>query len=193
MYTCWWIYDLFFLFQTLHLYYRIGNPWIPNSRSILPIGNPVRSIVIVGAMMKTTTRRSIFVLPNMWEYNKQIDSGRGCWSSTVCSGSAAYELFDGRKLQFWCTGQQASKAAEVEIAPFGLTWGTRSIAIDFRMVCTQDSDCPYYDDPEYNQECLSGTNKQKIYGFFILTTAVHIHSGSSFIDCIILMVRLFVL
>ena len=102
-----------------------------------------------------------FCLPNMWEYNKQIDSGRGCWSSTVCSGSAAYELFDGRKLQFWCTGQQASKAAEVEIAPFGLTWGTRSIAIDFRMVCTQDSDCPYYDDPEYNQECLSGKNKQK--------------------------------
>ena len=110
-----------------------------------------------------------FCLPHMWEYNKQIDSGHGCWLSTVCSGSAAYEFFGGRKLQFWCTGQQASKVADVEVAPFGLTWGTRSIAIDFRTVCRQDSDCAYYDDPEYNQQCLSGKNKQKNYGVFILT------------------------
>ena len=123
-----------------------------------------------------------FCLPHMWEYNKQIDSGHGCWTSTVCSGSAAYELFNGRKLQFWCTGQQASKVADVEVAPFGLTWRTCSIAIDFRTVCSQDSDCAYYDDPEYNQQCLSGKNKQK-------------NMVSSFLPSytIVLMARLFLL
>ena len=100
-----------------------------------------------------------FCLSHMWEYQKQSNSGRGCWSSTICSGTAAYEnpRLPGWKLQFWCTGPQAAMVATVDVAPFGFTYGTRSIALDFRTVCTEDSDCPYHDDPQYNQQCLAGT------------------------------------
>ena len=40
---------------------------------------------------------------HMWQYNGQTESGTGCWNKAVCSGTGAYDMFDGRKLQFFCS------------------------------------------------------------------------------------------
>merc|ERR1719230_2465124 len=37
-----------------------------------------------------------------WEYNGQFESGQGCWPFAVCSGHSSYNMFDGRKIQWFC-------------------------------------------------------------------------------------------
>ena len=48
-----------------------------------------------------------------WEYNGQTEAGEGCWNEAVCSGNGAYDMFDGRKLQFFCSDEQTSAAANM--------------------------------------------------------------------------------
>ena len=42
-------------------------------------------------------------LDHMWGYNSQSESGRGCWRENVCAGSGAWDMQDGRNLQFFCS------------------------------------------------------------------------------------------
>ena len=54
-----------------------------------------------------------------WAYNGQVESGRGCWEFAVCSGNGAFNMFDGRKIQWWCDSY-STHAADGLDAPYGL-------------------------------------------------------------------------
>ena len=78
----------------------------------------------------------------MWQYNDQIESGTGCWDEAVCSGNGAYDMFDGRKIQFFCDKRQ-KKIARKMSAPFGLSPASNEHFDKFEVVCTKDEDCPH--------------------------------------------------
>jgi len=89
-----------------------------------------------------------YCLNHIWAYNGQIESGQGCWMSSVCSGQSSFDMFDGRKLQFFCTDEQVTAATNMT-APWGLTPGEKAFS-EFKTVCATDADCP---NPE-TQQCL---------------------------------------
>ena len=53
-------------------------------------------------------------------------------------------MFDGRKLQFFCSQAQLNAAASLE-APFGLTGAPSPHFEEFEVACAKDSDCPMID------------------------------------------------
>jgi len=81
-----------------------------------------------------------FCLDHMWAYNGQTESGTGCWTSAVCSGNASFDMFDGRKLQFFCSEEQTTAAAAMS-APWGLTPIEKAFST-FEVACESDADCP---------------------------------------------------
>ena len=78
---------------------------------------------------------------HMWAYNGQTESGRGCWAAAVCKGNGAYDMFDGRKLQYFCSQDEKDAAASMS-APFGLTAASAAHFDTFEVACAADADCP---------------------------------------------------
>ena len=79
----------------------------------------------------------------MWAYNNQIESGRGCWRQDVCTGTGAFDVFDGRKIQWFCSEEQFAENKDRT-----LPWKTAKIIDpapfdEFEEACEQDEDCPH--------------------------------------------------
>jgi len=34
-----------------------------------------------------------YCLEHMWEYNNQIEAGKGCWRKEVCAGGGTFKMF----------------------------------------------------------------------------------------------------
>ena len=77
----------------------------------------------------------------MWAYNGQTESGQGCWNEAVCAGNGAYDMFDGRKLQYFCNDEQTNAAAQMS-APFELQAASAKHFDKFEPGCMVDEDCP---------------------------------------------------
>ena len=48
-----------------------------------------------------------------WGYNNQFESMTGCWHKSVCKnemGSQSFEMFDGRRIQWFCDRDAHEKA-----------------------------------------------------------------------------------
>lgn len=56
----------------------------------------------------------------MWAYNGQTDSGKGCWDQRLCAKGAAYDMFDGRKIQWFCSAAQVTAGTTEYTASSGL-------------------------------------------------------------------------
>mmetsp|Transcript_49707 Transcript_49707/g.57361 ORF Transcript_49707/g.57361 Transcript_49707/m.57361 type:complete len:275 (+) Transcript_49707:45-869(+) len=93
-----------------------------------------------------------YCLQHLWSYNGQLESGIGCWTKDVCSGSTSFDMFDGRQLQFFCAQEQTTGA--LATPPWGLTYSNRTISNDWYSICSEDADCPSTD-PSNNQQCLA--------------------------------------
>jgi len=94
-----------------------------------------------------------FCVQHLWSYNGQLESGTGCWTKDVCSGSTSFDMFDGRQLQFFCSAEQTTGA--LVTPPWGLSNSNRTISNEWYSICETDSDCPAYEsNPENNQQCL---------------------------------------
>lgn len=81
---------------------------------------------------------------HMWEYGGQNEVGRGCWEFAVCSDDAAYWMFDGRKIQWWCDSY-SSQAANGLDAPYGLTRADQPHFDELISGCKVNTDCPSAD------------------------------------------------
>ena len=77
----------------------------------------------------------------MWEYNGQEESGTGCWEFAVCSGNNAYNMFDGRKIQWWCDSYSDAAADGLD-APYGLERSETTHFDSWSPGCTSNLDCP---------------------------------------------------
>lgn len=87
-------------------------------------------------------------LQHMWAYNGQVESGTGCWADAVCKGSGAWDMFDGRKLQFFCSEWETYLAGFMD-DPFGLTQARSKHFDTFEIACKEHTDCPNPD----RQQC----------------------------------------
>merc|ERR1712238_450869 len=92
-----------------------------------------------------------YCLQHLWSYNGQLESGTGCWTKDVCSGSTSFDMFDGRQLQFFCSQEQTT--GMLVTPPWGLTNSNRTISKEWYSICSEDADCPSTD-PANNQQCL---------------------------------------
>ena len=86
----------------------------------------------------------------MWAYNGQTESGNGCWPSAVCTGSASFDMFDGRKLQFFCSDAQTTASADMT-PPWELTLAADKAFSKFDVACASDADCPI----QGSQQCTA--------------------------------------
>jgi len=77
----------------------------------------------------------------MWSYNGQSESATGCWEMSVCSGNAAYWMFDGRAIQWFCDSFSQSAANGLEV-PYGLERADEPHFDSFAPGCVYDEDCP---------------------------------------------------
>ena len=103
-----------------------------------------------------------YCLQHMWSYNGQTESGTGCWSNAVCSGAGAFDMFDGRKLQFFCSRDQTLGASSMG-APWGLTAVNGAPFDKFIVACEADSDCPSPDTQFCTRILWDGTDDGKSY------------------------------
>ena len=78
---------------------------------------------------------------HMWSYNGQTESARGCWEFAVCSGTGSYNMFDGRKIQWWCDSY-STHAADGLDAPYGLERSETAHWGNFEAGCVDDTGCP---------------------------------------------------
>ena len=86
-------------------------------------------------------------IKHMWAYNGQTDSGLGCWDQRLCNGTGAYDMFDGRKIQWFCTAAQKT-AGEAEFkkssglgADLPIKTAAAAHFTTFKESCTKDADC----------------------------------------------------
>ena len=86
----------------------------------------------------------------MWAYNGQHESANGCWSNKVCLGNGAWTLFDGRKIQWFCSEAQKKqvegKTIETDLKyPLKRAVNKENEPIQhfksYKESCTKDEDC----------------------------------------------------
>jgi hypothetical protein len=98
---------------------------------------------------------------HMWEYNGQSESARGCWEFAVCSDTGSYNMFDGRKIQWFCDSYSTHAADGLE-APYGLERSDSAHWDSFQSGCVDNTQCPN------NQFCTyflwDGTQDGRSYG-----------------------------
>jgi hypothetical protein len=77
----------------------------------------------------------------MWAYNGQYESATGCWELAVCSDNAAYNMFDGRKIQWFCDTYSEYAADGLE-APYGLERSPTKHFETMTPACKDNTECP---------------------------------------------------
>ena len=103
-----------------------------------------------------------YCLNHMWAYNGQTESGTGCWDAAVCSGSGAFDMFDGRTLQFFCNEDQFTASVSMD-TPFLLTPMPMAPIAEFKVACHTDDDCPNPDVQQCTHILWDGTEDGKSY------------------------------
>lgn len=78
---------------------------------------------------------------HMWAYNTQTESARGCWEFAVCSGNGAFNMFDGRQIQWFCD-TYSDAAADGMDPPYGLTRSETAHFPGFTPGCVDNLGCP---------------------------------------------------